>query len=100
MEVGNIIIELIKKGYQFKLDGNEIRYKYIGFDEPDPNEIIPLFKKIKNRKDQVRQFLRCYCPKCGGCVFWTNFYGESRCLACDPPDYELLERLYAGRWKH
>lgn len=80
-------------GYRFHLDGDNIVLKYHGPDKPDPNHVTPLLDLVRQHKEKVREFLRCFCPKCGGVVFCPDLEGVSRCLACD---WDLLARQYPG----
>jgi hypothetical protein len=65
-------------GYRFKIEGDAIVADYQGNNKPDPAQAIPLIQALKAHKAKVREFLRCYCPKCGGVVFVGDL-----CFLCD-----------------
>jgi hypothetical protein len=74
-------MKLVSMGYHFELVGEKVRYDWQGPGEPDPDTVRPLLAQVKASKPEVVDFLRCYCPRCGGAFFGT-FNGVRRCLAC------------------
>jgi ribosomal protein S27AE len=61
--------KLALMGYRFTMQGDTILADYQGPGKPDPDQAIPLLAVLKAHKAKVREFLRYYCPKCGGVVF-------------------------------
>ncbi len=78
-------IEAVRKlahlGYRFTVNGEAIRARFEGEGEPNPAAVSPLLNVVRQHKEDVRHFLKSYCPRCGG-VFFGTFTGVSRCLAC------------------
>lgn len=72
---------LAMMGYRAWVEGQEIFLHYEGPGQPDRQQAKPLVDVVKRHKEEVRHFLKCYCPRCGGMVFGT-FAGVSRCMAC------------------
>jgi hypothetical protein len=70
--------KLALMGYRFKVEGDTIVADYQGTNKPDPAQAIPLIQALKAHTAKVREFLRCYCPKCGGVVFVGDL-----CFLCD-----------------
>lgn len=90
--------KLAHLGYRFAVVGESIKAKYEGTGEPNPGLVRPLLDLVKTHKDEVRHFLKCYCPQCGGGCFCPDYEGEPLCLSCD---WQELTRLYpALRVKH
>jgi hypothetical protein len=75
-------VEAVRKlafmGYRFTVTGDTIKGIYEGQGEPDPHQVQPLLELVRRHKAAVRDFLRCYCPKCGGVVFVGDL-----CFLCD-----------------
>ena len=95
-------IEAVRKlghlGYRFTVKGETIKAKYEGDGDPDPGQVRPLLNVVKAHKPVVVDFLRCFCPRCGGCCFAPDYERRPLCLACD---WETLIELYPGlRMKH
>lgn len=88
-------IEALRKlahlGYRFTVNGEIIKAKYEGPGDPDPAQVRPLLETIKTHKPEVVDFLRCHCPKCGGCCFVPDYEGRALCMGCD---WGLLVELY------
>jgi len=72
------MMKLTKLGFRFRLDGEGIKVRFEGGQIPDSVQVRALFEVVKTHKDEVREFLRCYCPKCGGIVFV-----EDECFICE-----------------
>jgi len=90
--------KLAHMGYRFTVDGETIKARYEGQGEPDRVTVSPLLGQVKAHKEDVCFFLKCYCPKCGGCCFVPDYEGRSLCLGCD---WKTLLELYPGlRMKH
>jgi hypothetical protein len=94
MKPGAAIMKLTDIGYHFTLNGDKIRYDWQGPGEPDSSQVAPLFESIKANREAAILFLRVHCPKCGGCLTWRDLWGKEKCINCDPPDWQLLERLF------
>lgn len=80
-------------GYRFTVNGETIKASYEGPGKPDPTQVKPLFETVKAHKEEVRHFLKSFCPRCGGVVFCPDLEGKDRCMACD---WEELARMYPG----
>ena len=78
MRTGHVVMKLTKLGFRFRLDGEEIKVRFEGGQIPDSVQVRALFEVVKTHKDEVREFLRCYCPKCGGIVFVGD-----ECFICE-----------------
>ena len=78
-------------GYRFTVNGETIKAKFDGQGEPDPDQVRPLLQTVKAHKPEVIDFLKSYCPKCGGVVTCPDYEGRPLCLMCD---WEELVRLY------
>jgi ribosomal protein S27E len=76
------IHELAIMGYRSWVEDQDIRLHYEGAGKPDADKVSSLVKVVKAHKETVRQFLRIYCPRCGGVVFSPDSAGIDRCLAC------------------
>jgi len=79
---GEAVMKLVRLGYRFEVAGGKVHYRWQGQGEPDPDQVAPLLNLVRQHKDEVREFLRVYCPRCGGIVFGTFADGQERCLAC------------------
>jgi hypothetical protein len=71
-------MKLAKLGFRFRLDGEEIKLRFEGGQIADLVQVQVLLEVLRTHKDEVREFLRCYCPKCGGIVFV-----EDECFICE-----------------
>jgi hypothetical protein len=85
------IQKLSAMGYCFALKGDQVRYEWNGSGDPDPAQVRPLLAQVKANKPEVVDFLRCFCPRCGGCCFAPDYEGRPQCLACD---WAALVELY------
>lgn len=94
MKPGAAIMKLSGMGYHFSLKGDKIRYDWQGLGDPDPSQVVPLLEAIRADRQAAILFLRVHCPKCGGCLFWDHLGSGEKCVNCDPPDWNLLERLF------
>jgi hypothetical protein len=93
MKPEEAVINLSRMGYAFEVADGKLRYRYEGPDEPDPHLVVPLLEVVKAHKDEALFFLRCYCPRCGGCCFIPDCEGRDLCVSCD---WNLLVDLYPG----
>jgi hypothetical protein len=93
MRPGEAVMELSRFGFHFRLEGKAIKVRYEGKGIQDPSQVAPLLSLVRQHKDQVGEFLRCYCPKCGGVIFCPDLEGVSRCLACE---WDYLATIYPG----
>ena len=93
MKPGDAVMELSRLGFRFRLDGEAVKVRFEGPGQPNPVNVRPLLDLLKVHKEEVREFLRCYCPRCGGVVFCPDLDGKDRCLACD---WQELARMYPG----
>lgn len=90
--------KLAHLGYRFTVRGEVIKAKYEGPGNPDPHQVRPLLEAVKVHREEVRDFLKIYCLRCGGVAFCPDYEGHPLCLACD---WERLTDLYpALKVKH
>ena len=85
MSPGEAVMKLSRIGFRFRLDGAAVKVCFEGEQPPDPAAVAAvasLLTLVKAHKDEVRYFLRSFCPKCGGAVFGI-FSGVSCCMACN-----------------
>lgn len=73
--------KLAHLGYRFTVNGQTIKAKYEGEGDLDPVQVRSLVDAIRAHKPVVVDFLKTYCPRCGG-VFFGTFSGVSRCMGC------------------
>jgi hypothetical protein len=78
MRTGHVVMKLTKLGFRFRLDGEEIKVRFEGGQITDSVQVRALLEVVKTHKDEVREILRCYCPKCGGIVFVGD-----ECFICE-----------------
>jgi len=98
MRPENAVMELSKIGFRFRLDGEAVKVRFEGEQTPDPAAVSPLLDLVRQHKDDVRYFLKSFCPRCGGCCFAPDYEGHPLCMACD---WELLAELYPdSKGKH
>lgn len=83
MRTGHVVMKLTELGFRFRLDGAGVKVRFEGGTRPDLDQVKPLLQAVKAQNAEVREFLRCFCPRCGGVVFCPDLEGRSRCLACD-----------------
>ena len=91
MRPGEAVMELTRIGFRFRLDGEAVKVRFEGEQAPDVMEVSPLLDVVRQHKDDVRLFLKSYCPRCGGCCFAPDYEGRPLCMACD---WGLLAELY------
>jgi hypothetical protein len=82
-------LRLAQLGYRFTANGEAIKSRYEGPGDPDPAQVRPLLDVVRQHKEEVRFFLKCHCPRCGGVLFGT-INGVSRCLVCYWEEQALL----------
>lgn len=90
MRPGDAVMELTRHGFRFRLDGEAVKVKFEGKQAPDPEAVSPLLDLVRQHKDDVRFFLQCYCPRCGGGCF-IPVGEQSLCMTCD---WEQLIEIY------
>ena len=78
MSTGHVVMKLAKLGFRFRLDGEEIKVRFEGGQITDSAKVRVLLEVVKTHKDEVREFLRCCCSKCGGIVFVGD-----ECFICE-----------------
>jgi hypothetical protein len=93
MKPGEAVMQLTSLGYRFEVTGERLHWRFAGPGQPDPGQVRPLLQLVKECKDEVLFFLRCYCPKCGGTMFIPDLEGHDLCAVCD---WQLLIDLYPG----
>ena len=93
MKPGEAVMKLTALGYRFEAAGERLRWRFEGQGQPDPGKVRPLLQLVKECRDEVLFFLRCYCPKCGGMMFIPDPEGRDLCASCD---WHLLTELYPG----
>jgi hypothetical protein len=82
---------LAMMGYRAWVEGQEICFQYEGPGQPDPRQAKPLVDVVTGHKEEVRYFLKAYCPRCGGVATCPDYEGRPLCLKCD---WETLIQLY------
>lgn len=93
MKPGEAVMKLTALGYRFEVTGERLRWRFEGQGQPDPGQVQPLLQLVKERRDEVLFFLRCYCQRCGGTMFIPDLEGHDLCAAYD---WHLLIELYPG----
>jgi hypothetical protein len=91
MRPGEAVMELSRIGFRFRLDGEAVKVRFEGKQTPDPATVSPLLDVVRQHKDDVRFFLKCHCPRCGGVATCPDYEGRPLCLACD---WGELVKLY------
>jgi hypothetical protein len=89
MRPGDAVMELSKIGFRFRLDGEAVKVRFEGKQTLDPEAVSPLLDLVRQHKEEVRFFLKCHCPRCGGVLFGT-INGVSRCMGCYWEEQALL----------
>lgn len=92
MRAGEAVMELSRLGFCFRLEGEAVKVRFEGHKKPNPDLVANLMYLLRQHRDEVREFLRSYCPRCGGVVFGT-FDGREFCMACT---YRELKNLMPG----
>jgi hypothetical protein len=87
------VMELTRIGFCFRLDGEVVKMRFEGGRLPDLVAVDALVGIVKRHKDEVRYFLKSYCPRCGGVGTCPDYEGRPLCLGCDRDE---LVRLYPG----
>jgi hypothetical protein len=80
--------QLAHMGYRFTVNGETIKARYEGPGKPDPAVVSPLWQVARQHREDVRFFLKCHCPRCGGVCFIGSL-----CMACD---WQQLVEMYPG----
>jgi hypothetical protein len=93
MRPGDAVMELSRIGFRFRLDGEAVKVRFEGEQPPVPAAVSPLLDLVRQHKEDVRHFLKCHCPRCGGVASCPDYEGRPLCLACDWP---VLVELYPG----
>lgn len=83
MRPGDAVMELTRMGFSFRLDNEAVKVRFEGKQTPDPVVVSRLFDLVRQHRDEVRYFLRSYCPRCGGVVFCPDYQGRVICMACN-----------------
>ena len=91
MRPGEAVMKLTRIGFRFRLDGEVVKVRFDREQTPDQAAVSPLLALVRQHKDDVRHFLKSYCPRCGGCCFAPDYEGRPLCMACD---WGLLVELY------
>jgi hypothetical protein len=84
-------MELSRIGFRFRLDGGAVKVRFEGEQPTDQVAVSSLLDLVRQHKEDVRFFLKCHCPKCGGNFFAPNYEGQPLCMACD---WGKLTELY------
>ena len=93
MRPGEAVMELSRSGFRFRLDGEAVKVRFEGEQKPDPEKVSSLLDLVRQHKEDVRYFLKSFCPRCGGCCFIG-----ACCMACD---WDELMEMYPGlKTKH
>lgn len=85
------VMELSRIGFRFRLDGEAVKVRFEGEQTPDPETVSPLLDLVRQHRDDVRYFLKSFCPRCGGCCFAPDYEGRPLCMGCD---WAVLVELY------
>ncbi len=93
MRVGDAVMELSRIGFRIYLDGQKVKFRFEGELPREPAAVCPLLAFLREHEEEVSFFLKCYCPKCGGCCFIPDYEGKPLCMGCD---WEELVSLYPG----
>lgn len=93
MRPGEAVLELTRRGFSFRLEGEAVKVRFEGELPPDAAAVSPLLDLVRQHKEDVRYFLRSYCPRCGGVATCPGHEGRPLCLTCD---WEILLKLYPG----
>jgi hypothetical protein len=93
MKPEEAVMQLTSLGYRFEVTGERLHWRFAGPGQPDLGQVKTLLELVKERKDEVLFFLRCYCPGCGGMMFIPDLEGHNLCAACDR---HLLIESYPG----
>jgi hypothetical protein len=81
MKPTEAVMELSRIGFRFRLDGEAVKVRFEGEQTPDTEAVSPLLDLVRQHKEEVRFFLKCHCPRCGGVLFGT-FNEVSQCMVC------------------
>jgi hypothetical protein len=76
--LGEAVVELTRIGFRFRLEGETVKVRFAGKIRPETRRVKDLLDILKSQRAEVREFLRYYCPKCGGVVFVGD-----QCFLCD-----------------
>jgi len=76
-------MELSRIGFRFRLDGEAVKVRFEGKQAPDPATVAPLLNLVRQHKEDVRYFLKSFCPRCGGVCFIPDLEKKVLCMACD-----------------
>ena len=93
MGPGEAVLALSRLGFKFRLVGESVKVRFEGEQTPDPAAVSPLLDLVRQHKEEVHLFLKCHCPRCGGCCFIPDREGRPLCMGCDWP---TLVELYPG----
>lgn len=96
MRPGEAVMELSRIGFRFRLDGEAVKVRFEGKQTPAPAAVSPLLDLVRQHKEDVRYFLKCHCPRCGGVATCPDYEGQPLCLACDWPALVKLYPAMAG----
>jgi hypothetical protein len=96
VRTGEAVMKLVSMGYHFELVGEKVRYEWQGTGDPDAGQVAPLLSLVRLHKEDVRFFLKCHCPRCGGCCFIPDYEGQPLCMSCDWPALVKLYPAMAG----
>jgi ribosomal protein S27AE len=93
MKPGEAVMKLTSLGFRFEAEVERLRWRFEGQGQPDPGQVRPLLQMVKECRDEVLFFLRCYCPRCGGAMFIPDPDGRDLCARCD---WHLLVDFFPG----
>jgi ribosomal protein S27AE len=98
MRPGEAVMKLTRMGFRFRLESEAVKFRFEGGPPADSAMVSLLLALLRQHKDEVRYFLRSYCPRCGGVVSCPDYERRPMCLACDWA--ELTEIYPALRTRH
>ena len=57
MRPGEAVMELFRLGFRFRLEGEAVKVRYVGPENPDTDQVTPLLEVVKENKEEVRHYL-------------------------------------------
>ena len=62
MRPESAVMELLRLGFRFRLDGEAVKVRWEGKEKPDPAQVAPLLHLVKAHKEEVRQLMEVKWP--------------------------------------
>lgn len=87
----NAILQIEALGYNVNIEGDQIRLRWNGQGNPDPQLVVPLLKEIRAHKIQALQYLKRQdllnpifkqgeCETCPACGYWEGHGPKPFCF--------------------